>query len=53
MGKEIPCHHCARKIQTRTCPTDFIDKVQKDINGNMRAILIDWLVEVYKFISYC
>ncbi|XP_022953995.1 cyclin-A1-1-like [Cucurbita moschata] len=26
--------------------TDFIEKVQKDINSNMRAILIDWLVEV-------
>lgn len=26
--------------------TDFMDKVQKDINASMRAILIDWLVEV-------
>ncbi|TYI21694.1 hypothetical protein ES332_A06G055900v1 [Gossypium tomentosum] len=26
--------------------TDFMDMVQKDINANMRAILIDWLVEV-------
>lgn len=23
-----------------------MEKVQKDINANMRAILIDWLVEV-------
>ncbi|KAL2339747.1 hypothetical protein Fmac_007687 [Flemingia macrophylla] len=26
--------------------TDFMEKVQKDINPSMRAILIDWLVEV-------
>lgn len=26
--------------------TDFMEKVQKDINASMRAILIDWLVEV-------
>lgn len=25
---------------------DFMEKVQKDINASMRAILIDWLVEV-------
>ncbi|KAL1833685.1 hypothetical protein ACET3Z_003336 [Daucus carota] len=25
---------------------DFMEKVQKDINTNMRAILVDWLVEV-------
>ncbi|KAG6578948.1 Cyclin-A1-1, partial [Cucurbita argyrosperma subsp. sororia] len=26
--------------------TDFMEKIQKDVNSNMRAILIDWLVEV-------
>ncbi|KAF7816825.1 cyclin-A1-1-like [Senna tora] len=26
--------------------TDFMERIQKDINPNMRAILIDWLVEV-------
>ncbi|KAF5467931.1 hypothetical protein F2P56_012135 [Juglans regia] len=26
--------------------TDFMERVQKDINASMRAILIDWLVEV-------
>ncbi|KAK8684118.1 hypothetical protein V6N13_040152 [Hibiscus sabdariffa] len=26
--------------------TDFMEIVQKDVNANMRAILIDWLVEV-------
>ncbi|XP_057518118.1 cyclin-A1-4 [Amaranthus tricolor] len=25
---------------------DFIEKIQKDINASMRAILVDWLVEV-------
>ncbi|KAJ0025262.1 hypothetical protein Pint_08125 [Pistacia integerrima] len=26
--------------------TDFLERVQKDMNASMRAILIDWLVEV-------
>ncbi|CAI0395693.1 unnamed protein product [Linum tenue] len=26
--------------------TDFMEKTQKDVNASMRAILIDWLVEV-------
>ncbi|KAF7816824.1 cyclin-A1-1-like [Senna tora] len=26
--------------------TDFMERIQKDVNSNMRAILIDWLVEV-------
>ncbi|KAI4337848.1 hypothetical protein L6164_016217 [Bauhinia variegata] len=26
--------------------TDFMEKIQKDVNPSMRAILIDWLVEV-------
>jgi len=26
--------------------TDFMERVQKDINASMRAILVDWLVEV-------
>lgn len=25
---------------------DYIEKVQKDVNPNMRGILVDWLVEV-------
>ena len=25
---------------------DYIEKVQKDVNVNMRGVLIDWLVEV-------
>lgn len=32
--------------------TDFMEKIQKDINANMRAILVDWLVEVYVVIIY-
>lgn len=27
---------------------DFMERIQKDINAGMRAILIDWLVEVNK-----
>ncbi|XP_078430298.1 cyclin-A3-1-like isoform X2 [Wolffia australiana] len=33
---------------------DYIEKVQKDVTANMRAILVDWLVEVaeeYKLLS--
>lgn len=26
--------------------TDFMERVQKDINASMRAVLVDWLVEV-------
>ncbi|KAF5468960.1 hypothetical protein F2P56_013067 [Juglans regia] len=26
--------------------TDFMERIQKDINASMRAVLIDWLVEV-------
>jgi hypothetical protein len=33
--------------QTRKRPsTDFLETIQKDVNPSMRAILIDWLVEV-------
>lgn len=38
------------KIQIKKRPsTDFMEKLQKDINPSMRAILIDWLVEVNHF----
>lgn len=33
---------------------DYIERVQTDINSNMRGILVDWLVEVaeeYKLVS--
>lgn len=34
-------------VQAKKRPsTDFMEKIQKDINSNMRAILVDWLVEV-------
>ena len=34
-------------VQAKKRPsTDFMEKIQKDVNSNMRAILIDWLVEV-------
>ncbi|CAN0879512.1 CYCA1-1 [Linum grandiflorum] len=36
-----------RESETRRRPaTDFMERIQTDINANMRAILIDWLVEV-------
>ncbi|XP_039124017.1 cyclin-A1-4-like [Dioscorea cayenensis subsp. rotundata] len=36
-----------RIAETKKRPSmDFIEKIQKDINASMRAILIDWLVEV-------
>jgi Cyclin, N-terminal domain len=34
-------------LQTKKRPsTDFIETIQTDINPSMRAILVDWLVEV-------
>ncbi|GFZ09813.1 cyclin A1;1 [Actinidia rufa] len=36
-----------RTSETEKRPrTDYLERVQKDINASMRAILIDWLVEV-------
>ncbi|KAK3164579.1 hypothetical protein QOZ80_1AG0021350 [Eleusine coracana subsp. coracana] len=36
-----------RDAETRKRPsTDFMETIQKDVNPSMRAILIDWLVEV-------
>ncbi|XXG67660.1 hypothetical protein AAC387_Pa06g0952 [Persea americana] len=36
-----------RMAETKKRPsTDFMETVQKDINASMRAILVDWLVEV-------
>ncbi|XP_072998464.1 cyclin-A1-4-like isoform X3 [Typha latifolia] len=36
-----------RLAETKKRPsTDFMEKIQTDINASMRAILIDWLVEV-------
>ncbi|KMT19373.1 hypothetical protein BVRB_1g013710 isoform A [Beta vulgaris subsp. vulgaris] len=36
-----------RESETLKRPsTDFLDKIQKDINSSMRSILVDWLVEV-------
>ncbi|GFP83925.1 putative cyclin-a3-1 [Phtheirospermum japonicum] len=34
--------------------SDYLEKVQKDVNANMRGVLVDWLVEVaeeYKLLS--
>lgn len=31
---------------TKRPSVDFMEAVQKDINASMRAILMDWLVEV-------
>ncbi|KAG8067562.1 hypothetical protein GUJ93_ZPchr0005g15725 [Zizania palustris] len=36
-----------REAETKRRPlTDFVETTQKDINTSMRAVLIDWLVEV-------
>ncbi|GMH00940.1 hypothetical protein Nepgr_002779 [Nepenthes gracilis] len=42
---DIYNHLRASEIKKRPS-TDFMEKIQKDINASMRAILIDWLVEV-------
>ncbi|XP_019196846.1 PREDICTED: cyclin-A1-4-like isoform X2 [Ipomoea nil] len=45
MACDIYKHLRASEVKKRPS-TDFMEKVQKDINASMRAILIDWLVEV-------
>ncbi|OMO55006.1 hypothetical protein COLO4_36246 [Corchorus olitorius] len=42
---DIYKHLRASELKKRPS-TDFMEKIQKDINCNMRSILIDWLVEV-------
>ncbi|KAI4307240.1 hypothetical protein L6164_030447 [Bauhinia variegata] len=42
---DIYNHLRASEVKKRPS-TDFMEKIQKDINPSMRAILIDWLVEV-------
>ncbi|XP_078431300.1 cyclin A1;1 [Wolffia australiana] len=40
-------YHHLRVAETKRRPsTDFMETLQKDINPSMRAILVDWLVEV-------
>ncbi|KAL7245329.1 hypothetical protein ACSBR2_000620 [Camellia fascicularis] len=46
--------HNMEKEAKRRPLSDYIEKVQKDVSPNMRAILVDWLVEVaeeYKLLS--
>ncbi|KAK4804959.1 hypothetical protein SAY86_004776 [Trapa natans] len=42
---DIYKHLRASEMKKRPA-TDFMERIQKDINASMRAILIDWLVEV-------
>ncbi|OIV97955.1 hypothetical protein TanjilG_12712 [Lupinus angustifolius] len=42
---DIYKHLRATEVKKRPS-TDFMEKIQKDMNPSMRAILIDWLVEV-------
>ncbi|XVF36968.1 hypothetical protein REPUB_Repub19eG0104500 [Reevesia pubescens] len=42
---DIYKHLRASEVKKRPS-TDFMERIQKDINSNMRSILIDWLVEV-------
>ncbi|XAR61938.1 hypothetical protein NMG60_11016494 [Bertholletia excelsa] len=46
-------HKSEMEAKRRPLP-DYMEKVQKDVNANMRGILVDWLVEVaeeYKLVS--
>ncbi|KAK7385150.1 hypothetical protein VNO78_30862 [Psophocarpus tetragonolobus] len=38
--------HLRKSEEKKRPSTDFMERIQKDINVSMRAILIDWLVEV-------
>ncbi|KAH8508964.1 hypothetical protein H0E87_010917 [Populus deltoides] len=42
---DIYMHLRASEMKKRPS-TDFMERIQKDINASMRAILVDWLVEV-------
>ncbi|KAJ6813837.1 putative cyclin-A1-1 [Iris pallida] len=39
-------NHLRTAETKKRASTDFMERVQKDINPSMRSILIDWLVEV-------
>ncbi|KAK1381824.1 Cyclin N-terminal domain-containing protein [Heracleum sosnowskyi] len=45
---DIYKHLRASEVKKRPS-TDFMETVQKDINASMRAILVDWLVEVSRY----
>ncbi|KAL8110289.1 cyclin-A1-4-like [Apium graveolens] len=45
MACDIYKHLRASEVKKRPS-TDYMEKIQKDINSSMRAILVDWLVEV-------
>lgn len=46
---------CVTQVDPSRRPLpDYIQKVQRDVNANMRGVLVDWLVEVaeeYKLVS--
>ncbi|OMP14136.1 Cyclin-like protein [Corchorus olitorius] len=45
------CHHL-RVIKPKRMPcADFMETIQKDINALMRAVLIDWLVQILQMES--
>ncbi|PWA64465.1 cyclin-like, Cyclin A [Artemisia annua] len=47
-------HNMEKEVKRRPIG-DYVEKVQKDVSVNMRAILVDWLVEVaeeYKLLPY-
>jgi len=50
----IFCVTLAQVLPSKRPLPDYIQKVQKDVNANMRGVLVDWLVEVaeeYKLVS--
>ncbi|PRQ47093.1 putative cyclin [Rosa chinensis] len=48
---DIYNHLRASEVKKRPS-TDYMDKIQKDINPSMRALLVDWLVEVAEGCSF-
>lgn len=46
---------CVTQVDPSKRPLpDYVQKVQRDVNANMRGVLVDWLVEVaeeYKLVS--
>ncbi|KAG4931350.1 hypothetical protein JHK86_048311 [Glycine max] len=51
---EVPFHPKREVDPSKRPLMDYVQKIQRDVNANMRGVLVDWLVEVakeYKLVS--
>mmetsp|Transcript_42834 Transcript_42834/g.128583 ORF Transcript_42834/g.128583 Transcript_42834/m.128583 type:complete len:352 (-) Transcript_42834:465-1520(-) len=47
------CQHLRESELVKRASSRYLDKVQMDVNAKMRAILVDWLVEVSEEYKLC